>query len=147
MTIYRRDLLIFPVIKLEYWLEEVEQEWLSRDTIWPDNVTKHRVASEGFYLVPRDRREEVRKATWQMSFVNAEIQLSSLWSKEQKLVYFLAKAVYYKRIMPLNGTDVFKETKTKETELSAYFLKKAMMYLCEDHPQNDNFWSSTNKAA
>ena len=123
------------MIKLEYWPEEVEQEWLSRDTIWQNNVTKHRVASEGCHLVPRDRSEEVRKAAWQMSFVNAEIQLSSLRSKEQKLVYFSAKAVYYNRIMPLNGTDVFKETKTKETELSAYFLKKAMMYLCEDHPR------------
>ena len=146
-NVHKGEADIVPVIKLGYWPEEVEQEWLSRDKLWPDDITKHCVASDGCYLVPRDLRDEDRKGTWKVSFVNAEIQLSSLWSKEQKLVYFLAKAVYYKRIMPLNDRDVFKETKTKETELSSYFLKTAMMYLCEDHPPNDNFWSHANEAA
>ena len=49
--------------------------------------------------------------------------------------------------MPLNRTYVVNEIKTNETQLSAYFLKTAMMYLCEEHPPNDNFWSCTNEAA
>ena len=138
---------IVPVIKLGCWPEEVERWWLSKEQRWPDDVTKRRIVSEGCFLVSRDPGDDKEAIRLQVSFFNAEIHLSSMWSMKQKLVYLLAKAVYYKRIIPLNSKDDSNENESKEIQLSSYFLKTAMMHLCDEHPPMDDFWNDINEAA
>ena len=138
---------IVPVFQLECWPEEIEDQWRCREKVWPDDVTKCLIVSKGCFIVARDSRDQKRQTRWQVSFVNAEIELFKLWSEEQKIVYFLAKSVYYKNVIPLNPTNDSKEVKSIESQFSSYLLKTAMLFLCEEHPPEDHFWSNINEAA
>ena len=148
---HRADCDIVIVIELRCWPHDVAESWLKRDRRWPDEAKVMEIVSDGCYVVARDSRDVKERTRWQLTFFNAEIKLASLRTDEQKTAYLLAKSVYYKCVMPLNDDKQrpSDESVSSETRLSSYFLKTVMMWTCEDHPPDDEFWNKdhTNEAA
>ena len=106
--------------------------------------TSTNITNGGCYLVARDpENDESARGRWQLTFFNTEIRLSLMRTNEQKLAYFIAKAIYYKSVMPLNDKkpQSIDQTRPSVTSMSTYFLKTVMMWTCEQHPPDDDFWS------
>ena len=66
---------------------------------------------------------------FQYSFAHIERRIISLQSDNQRLVFYIAKSIFYRWIKPINP-DV----------ITSFMLKNTMLWLCEEYGPENNIW-------
>ena len=132
---------IVHVVRLRCWPKVIAKQFTSRQRRWPDEATVRDFVGDGCFLVAKNSSADNVKKTWRLTFFNVEIKLFKTITNQQKLVYFLAKSVYYKHIIPLNDDENHTGTDPAGTPISSYFLKTVMMHMLESNPPDDAVWN------
>ena len=132
------DLVTF--IQLDYWPDEASG-WITRQRRWPSSILVSQAVQLGAQLVPKPQKitnactgdlETGDPMEWRLSFTKAENLLAQNRTHNQKLVYQMAKAIFYKHL----------HLEIKGNQFSSYALKTVMMWHLEDTPEEE--WSRDN---
>ena len=115
-------------IQFHFWPAEAA-EWVTRKRHWPPPESNLicLAMEKGCQLVPKpwcsDRHKTcVDHEQWRLSFSKAEVFLAKHRTPNQKLVYLMAKAIFYSHLnVEVNGS-----------KFSSYCLKTVMMKALED---------------
>ena len=132
------------LIKLAWW-PDAAQEWLTRHRNWP---CKEDIAVLGShcFIIPKPltlhqtesdiTESNARNAmNFRYTFSHIERELMSMFSEQQKLVYFLFKSIFYKHIKTLK-LDV----------IQSYCCKTVMLWTCEKFDPGSPFWDENWKS-
>ena len=109
--------------------------WKERERLWPDlNLLAEELSVS--YLIAKTTREERSNSEateFKYSFSHIEHKIFSLFSTNQRTVYYTAKVIFKLRIKPLS--DVF---------FTSFLVKNALLWICENHIPNDELWDFDN---
>ena len=143
-----------PVLKVSYdavaliklaWWPEAARKWLTRHRNWP---CKEDIAILGShcFIIPKPltlhqtesdiNESNARNAMdFRYTFSHIERELMSMFSQQQKLVYFLFKSMFYKHVKTL-----------KPDVIQSYCCKTVMLWTCEKFDPGSPFWDGNWKS-
>ena len=144
--------LIFDLVCIihgDFW-PPMAMKWVSRKRLWPPRHVVEEAVEQGYLLVAKPKgfgrattdqgsADHIDETQWRMSFTLAEIVINQARSPTQKLVYLMAKTIFYTHLkLTVDGID-----------FSSYILKTCMMWLQEETPfaawVEDNIVSMVSK--
>eukprot|EP00111_Clytia_hemisphaerica_P004228 TCONS_00012083-protein len=115
-----------PCLHLEFWPDFVTP-WFNKNRYWPKPEVMAQIHQEGCHLVWKSADDE--KASWRLSFSQAEIILARERSVFQKKCFLLAKLIFTVQ------TQHFAD-QNNDRKLSSYLIKTIMNSLIEETPES-----------
>ena len=125
------------VIELRDWprdMQHAKRKWIERKRLWPDKKIMEDVLKQGCQLVPKPAKikdgslkAKPNTTQWRLTFTKAERELARARNKPQKLVYLMAKSLYYSHL----------KIETGESQFPSYALKVTMLWLQEETPTDE----------
>ena len=134
-TIFRDEVTGYSISE---WPQDAE-EWKTRPSCWPPAPLIEQVLKTGHQIVPKltDHTGNDGPFEIMITFTLAEVLLAKHRNPTQRLVYLIAKTIFYSHL------DLQDET-NPEIRFPSYALKTCMMWLMEETPVDawteDNVW-------
>ena len=139
------DIDAVAVIQCNFW-PPMAKEWITRERKWPPQDLVADAVKQGCQLVAKPKgfsraatdqgsSDHIDKAQWRMSFTLAEKVINKARSPTQKLVYLMAKIIFYTHLKLTEDGH----------EFSSYILKTCMMWLQEE--TSGDVWTENNIVA
>lgn len=125
---------VIIAVKLPWW-PSVANEWVNRKRAWPNKDLAQEL-TEYAYMITKpsdDEKENDSAVENRYSFSCVERKLSELYTKEQKLVYLIAKSIFYRWLKPFDPENV-----------SSFLAKTIMCWLVEEYPPGHMLWEDAS---
>ncbi|ELU09147.1 hypothetical protein CAPTEDRAFT_216833 [Capitella teleta] len=121
------------IIQMES-LPDAALQWTRRPRQWPGEALIKEAIAHGCQIVakPAKSDELIDHDIWRFTFTKIENHLLSNRTKEQQLVYLIAKCIHYQHVCVKHG----------DSEFSSYCLKTSFMWMLEDTPPER--WTTEN---
>jgi len=118
------------VIKLQFRSVFIN-EWASRLRHWPNMKYMRGVLDTTYLIAKPSHAEKHNESTreFRYSFSHIERKLVSLQSHKQRLIYYIAKSIFYRWMKPIDP-DI----------LTSFLLKNTFMWMCEEYGPDHLFW-------
>ena len=120
------------------WWPDVALEWKERRRNWPDDQRTIDDLTQTCYIIAKPseaERENKETLEWRYSFSDVERKLFSMHSSQQKLIYFIFKAMFYKWLKPISPTQLY-----------SFIGKNIMLKTGEDFPPQHKMWDESYEA-
>ena len=120
------------------WWPDVALEWKERRRNWPEDQRTIDDLTQTCYIIAKPsvaERDNKETLEWRYSFSEVERKLFSLHNPQQKLVYLIFKAMFYKWLKPINPTQLY-----------SFIGKNIMLKTGEDFPPQHKMWNESYEA-
>ena len=114
------------------WQTDYMKRWIKRKRKWPD-ISLMRQELKTTYLIakcPGDEKANPDSIFFRYSFSHIEQKIVSMQSESQRIVYYIAKAIFYKHVKSIDPDKI-----------QSFLLKNTMLWICETLPPANDTWS------
>jgi len=118
------------------WRSVFVDEWIRRRRAWPIMEMMGNSLDTTFLISKTSHEEKHNKKSRELrySFFHIERKLTSLQSQHQRVIYYIAKSIFYRWIKPIDS-DV----------LTSFLLKNTFMWVCEEYAPDHMFWRGSSR--
>lgn len=128
---------LVPCIKLMKWPEMVAHNWGNRKRRWPSKPIVQEILEAPCHLVSKPQMnsnpDAVNPSELRLTFPEAEVVLTSHCSRQQHMVYIIAKAIFCRYL----------SIEVCGRKIPSYFLKTTWMWMMEK--TNPKMWTDVNR--
>ena len=114
------------------WQTNYIKRWVQRKRQWPDiSMMQHELNTT--YLIakcPSEEKDKPDSKLFRYSFAHVEQKIISMQSEAQRIVYYVAKSIFYRHVKSLNP-DI----------IQSFLLKNTMLWICETMPPTSDTWN------
>ena len=114
------------------WKTEYIRKWEERERWCPDLASMSAELNKT-YLIAKTRGDEKLKEDsilFRYSFAHIEQKIVSLQTTPQRVVYYIAKVIFYKHVKSIDSDLI-----------QSFLLKNTMLWICERIPATNEIWT------
>ena len=114
------------------WQTDYIKRWIQRKRQWPDISLMQRELNTTYLIAkcPTEEKSKPDSKLFRYSFAHIEQKIISMQNEPQRVIYYIAKSIFYKHVKSLDPEKV-----------QSFLLKNTMLWICENIPPTNDTWN------